>query len=75
MKKIFILNVLLLVARAAQAQETTAVQVAPFWQDKTFLMLIGGAVFLIILLIVKKVLEKRSSKENNTTENYEDTNI
>ena len=79
MKKAFIFNFLLLVAKVAHAQEVTTVEVAPFWQDTTFLMLVGGAVFLILVLIIKKVLEKRAEKEyeedENSTENYEDTNL
>ena len=79
MKKVFIFNLLLLAAKTAHAQEVTTVEVSPFWQDKTFLMLVGGAIFLIIVLIVKKVLEKRALKayeeEGNEseeiTENYE----
>ncbi|MFA6307652.1 MAG: hypothetical protein WCS88_03075 [Patescibacteria group bacterium] len=79
MKKAFIFNFLLLVAKVAQAQEVSTVEVAPFWQDKTFLILVGGAVFLILVLIIKKVLEKRAEKEyeegEDTTENYENTNL
>lgn len=69
MKKTLTLSILLLVAQAAKAQEASAVKVAPFWQDKTFLMLAGGALFLIILLIVKKVVEKRSAKKYQGSEN------
>jgi len=71
MKKLLTLSILLLVAQAAQAQSKpeTSVEVAPFWQDKTFLMLVGGAIFLIIVLIVKKVLEKRALKQYQGSEN------
>lgn len=69
MKKTLTLGTLLLVAQAVQAQEVSTVKVAPFWQDKTFLMLAGGALFLIILLIVKKVIEKRSVKKYQGGEN------
>jgi|GEM_PF-6669872 len=61
MKKISILSVLL-IARSVYAQETTTVEVPPFWQDKTFLFLVGGAIFLILVLVIKKVLEKRAMK-------------
>ena len=67
MKKALIFSLLLL-ARAAYAQEVTTAPVPPFWQDKTFLMLAGGALFLIIVLVIKKVLEKRALKA------YEDSN-
>jgi len=78
MRKFIIFNLLLLIANIAHAQEAGAVEVPPFWKDKTFLMLAGGALFLIIVLIVKKVLEKRAVKdyqENDSTENYENSNL
>ncbi|OGY94625.1 MAG: hypothetical protein A2406_02250 [Candidatus Komeilibacteria bacterium RIFOXYC1_FULL_37_11] len=70
MKQALIFSLLLL-ASTAQAQEVSTAPVPPFWQDKTFLMLAGGAVFLIIVLVIKKVLEKRAMKayENNIQEN------
>jgi hypothetical protein len=71
MKKALILSSFILLANTARAQEI-GVEAAPFYQDKTFLMLAGGAVFLIIVLIVKKVLEKRGDQEE---ENYEDSNL
>lgn len=61
MKKLIILNGLFL-AQVARAQ--TTVEVPPFWQDKTFLLLVGGAVFLIIVLIVKKIINKRNNSAN-----------
>jgi hypothetical protein len=69
MKKTLTLSILLLAAQTAKAQEADAVKVTSFWQDKTFLMLAGGALFLIILLIVKKVVEKRSAKKYQGSEN------
>lgn len=60
------------------AQENVPPEVIPFWKDKTFLMLVGGAVFLIIVLIVKKILDRRNNIINDQEYNekdYEDTNI
>lgn len=77
MKKLLIIS-LLLVTKTAHAQEAAGVEVAPFWQDKTFLLLAGGAVFLIIVLIVKKVLDKKrmnSDSDLDSSENYENSNL
>ncbi|MBU1203140.1 hypothetical protein KKH39_03840 [Patescibacteria group bacterium] len=60
---------LLLLAQSASAQEATPVaEAVPFWKDKTFLMLAGGALILIIVLIVKKIMDRRGEEE------YEDSN-
>lgn len=71
MKKIYFLTVLLS-AKVAYAQEVAQVEVAPFYTDKTFLFLVGGAVFLILVLVIKKVLEKRAMKayqEDSSSDN------
>lgn len=59
------LSTIALPVLAQEAKDTTVTP--PFWQDKTFLILIGSALILIIVLIVKKIMDKRGENEYETT--------
>ena len=61
MKKALILSSLIFMVKAAQAQEA-GVEATSFYQDKTFLMLVGGAAVLVIILIIKKIMDKKSEQ-------------